>query len=95
MDNFLYHAMPYEHAKTAFETNQLVGGSTHRFHRNGTLPWPLKFGSPSELETPEYLQSEWYFGVCLTRSLPFAMSWNHVVLVLDADKLRARHKVTP
>jgi hypothetical protein len=91
MDHLLYHAISYEHLLPALRDNRLVGGSTHRMHRNGTVPWPLPGGRP----TPTYLQSEWYFGICLTRDPRFAFSWNDVVLVLDQESLRQRHRLVP
>ena len=91
MDNLLYHAISYEHLHTALKHNRLVGGSTHRLHRNGTLPWPLPGGKP----TPQYLQSQWYFGICLTRDPRFAWTWGDVVLTLDKERLRQRHKLVP
>lgn len=42
-------------------------------------------------------KSEWYGGVSLTRSLPFAASWaiGGIVLKLDQSKLVQRYKVIP
>lgn len=89
--NLVYHATSLKNAKTAMAADKLFGYSTHRLHRNGTVPWPVNY----KTFTPAYLESEWYFGVCLTRSKPYALRWNQLVLTLNLDTLKHRHKVVP
>lgn len=76
------------------ESNTLKGYSTHRIHPNGTVPWADSYRADGGYSSA-YLESEWYFGVCLTRCRRFALSWNDVVLELDQDALRSRFRLTP
>lgn len=94
MDNVLFHTVKCEHIEDNLRRNSLRGYSTHRWHKNGTIPWLN--ASTGYKPTQEYAESDWYFGVCLTRSFDFASNWGDgVVLVLDKDKLKHNHKLVP
>ncbi len=90
----LYHAISFEHFVDVMRNDALRGHSTHRLHSNGTVPWPNPFHSENRFP-PAYLDSDWYYGICLTRDERFALSWNDLVLELDQDQLRTRHRVVP
>lgn len=87
----LYHALKMENLHLALTLNALRGYSTHRIHDNGTVPWCANPRYPSK----EYLESKWYFGICLTRERSFAQMWNDVVIEFDRDALKARNKIVP
>ena len=87
----LYHALKVENLHLALTLNALRGYSTHRIHDNGTVPWCRNPRSPSK----EYLESKWYFGICLTRERSFAQLWNDVVIEFDRNALKARKKIVP
>lgn len=87
----LYHAIKIENLALALSLNALRGYSTHRIHDNGTVPWCSDPKNPSKA----YLDSKWYFGVCLTREKEFANQWNDVVIEFDKQALSARRKIVP
>lgn len=91
MQPTLYHAIKIEHLHPAICRNALRGYSTHRIADNGLVPWCKDHKNPPQ----DYLDSKWYFGVCLTRDIRFARQWNEVVLEIDRPALVARNKVIP
>jgi hypothetical protein len=96
MDDVLYHAISGANFLDAIRLDQLRGYSTHRLHSNGTIPWPTHDKHSGRYTFSEaYLESRWYFGICLTRDLRFAYEWNDIVLVFDRHRIRHRHKLVP
>lgn len=95
MKNIVYHSLPFRHFVTALEANELKGHSTHRFHKNGTVPWP-EYKEGKYHYSREYLESEWTFGICMTRSRQFAENWGgDIIMVFNTDMLRTKFKLKP
>lgn len=94
MNSRLYHAVSCDNFSGMLATNSIRGYSTHRLHRNGTVPWERSYKKDGSY-SKAYLESEWHFGICLTRSRRFALGWNDVVLEFDRNALKSRYRIRP
>lgn len=70
----------------AMNENRMAGSSVQRYWDDGKR---------RKDDDPEYRGSKWMKGLSLTRDIRYAMGWGRVVIALDADALRKRHRIIP